>query len=139
MKANKGYRIAQYEQCLPEGATIEEVRYHAKSGMKVNYVIGTVNAATKEVEPKITSDYLKDNITELSHFSTYSTNNSNGNENMRISLAACNGSIINPGETWSFNDCTGNSNLESLGYQSAHVIEDGKKLRVCKKCGKSFE
>lgn len=43
MKTNKGYRIAQYEQCLPEGATIEEVRYHAKTGMKVNYVIGTVN------------------------------------------------------------------------------------------------
>lgn len=89
-------------------------------------VTGTVNAATKEVEPKITSDYLKDNITELSHFSTYSTNNSNGNENMRISLAACNGSIINPGETWSFNDCTGNSNLTENGYLPAGVIVQGR-------------
>ena len=89
-------------------------------------ITGTVNAATKEVEPKITADYLKANITELSHFSTYSTNNSNGNENMRISLAACDGSIIDPGETWSFNDCTGNSNLEENGYLPAGVIVQGR-------------
>ena len=38
----KGYRIAQYEQALPSGATIDEVRYHAKTGQRVNYVIGTV-------------------------------------------------------------------------------------------------
>jgi len=38
----KGYRIAQYEQALPAGATIDEVRYHAKTGQRVNYVIGTV-------------------------------------------------------------------------------------------------
>ena len=62
MKTNKGYHIAQYEQCLPEGATIEEVRYHAKSGMKVNYVIGTVNvlglhaAASADTVIKVTWD-----------------------------------------------------------------------------------
>ncbi len=39
---NKGYKIAQYEQNLPAGAVIDEVRYKAKGGQKVNYVIGTV-------------------------------------------------------------------------------------------------
>ena len=38
----KGYRIAQYEQNLPAGAVIDEVRYTAKGGQQVNYVIGTV-------------------------------------------------------------------------------------------------
>lgn len=38
----KGYRIAQYEQNLPSGAVIDEVRYKAKGGQRVNYVIGTV-------------------------------------------------------------------------------------------------
>ena len=42
MNKQKGYRIAQYEQALPSEATIEEVRYYAKTGLRVNYVIGTV-------------------------------------------------------------------------------------------------
>lgn len=37
-----GYSIAQYEQNLPSGAVIDEVRYKAKGGQRVNYVIGTV-------------------------------------------------------------------------------------------------
>lgn len=87
---------------------------------------GTVTAKITEVDPDYTESYLKENITKLSSFSTYSTNNSNGNENMRVSLAACNGSIINPGETWSFNECTGDSNLESNGYLPAGVIIQGR-------------
>ena len=49
-----------------------------------------------------------------------------GTSNMAVSLEACNGSIIDPGEQWSFNECTGDSNLESNGYKSAHVISEGK-------------
>lgn len=37
-----GYRIAQYEQNLPAGAVIDEVRYKAIGGQRVNYIIGTV-------------------------------------------------------------------------------------------------
>ena len=89
-------------------------------------ISGTVDATVKEVDPEITASYLKENIKKLSSFSTISTNNSNGNENMRVSLAACNGSIIEPGATWSFNDHTGNSNLESNGYKPAGVIVEGR-------------
>ena len=38
----RGYRIEQYEQAKPEGAVFDEVRYKAKGGLRVNYVIGTV-------------------------------------------------------------------------------------------------
>ena len=69
---------------------------------------------------------MQNNIVKLSSFSTESSNNDNGNHNMKISLKACNGSVIEPGETWSFNDCTGDSNLESNGYKEAGVIVDGK-------------
>lgn len=37
-----GYRIERYEQAKPEGAVFDEVRYKAKGGLRVNYVIGTV-------------------------------------------------------------------------------------------------
>ena len=88
---------------------------------------GTVKAKIDTIEPSITEDFLASSIVKLSSFSTESTNNDNGNHNMSISLKACNGSIIDPGETWSFNDCTGDSNLESNGYKPAGVIVDGKR------------
>ncbi len=89
-------------------------------------VAGNVVAAVTSVAPKVTEKYLRDNIVLLSSYSTISTNNSNGNENMRVSMNACDSSIIEPGETWSFNDCTGNSNLESNGYLPAGVIVQGR-------------
>lgn len=42
----KSYRIEQYERALPAGAVIDEVRYKAKGGQRVNYVIGTVKVAS---------------------------------------------------------------------------------------------
>lgn len=87
---------------------------------------GTIDAVVNSVEPKLTVKYLESHIVKLSEFSTYSTNNANGDENMRISLAACNNSIIEPGATWSFNECTGDSNLESNGYKPAGVIVEGR-------------
>jgi len=87
---------------------------------------GSITAAGDELKPKYTAAYLKKNIKLLGSYSTYSTNNDNGNENMRVSLKACNNSIIKPGETWSFNDHTGDSNLESNGYKPAGVITQGR-------------
>jgi hypothetical protein len=46
MEKKQGYRIAQYEQNLPEGCRIDEVRYNAKGGQRVNYVIGTAKVRT---------------------------------------------------------------------------------------------
>ena len=83
-------------------------------------------ADVEKTDAKITIDDLKKNIVLLSTYETVSTNTENGTENMRVSLKACNGSVIEPGATWSFNKCTGNSNLESLGYKPAGVISNGK-------------
>lgn len=87
---------------------------------------GEAEAKIDDIAPDMTVDYLSSHIKKLASFSTISTNNSNGNENMRVSMKACNGSIIDPGETWSFNDCTGDSNLESNGYKPAGVLIQGR-------------
>ena len=87
---------------------------------------GTVEAKLDPIEPEITAQYLENNIVKLSSFSTTSSNNDNGNENMRISLKSCNGSIIDPGAVWSFNGRTGDSNLESNGYKPAGVLIEGR-------------
>ncbi len=83
-------------------------------------------ADIETVEADITVDDLKKNIVKLATYETVSTNTANGTSNMKTSLEACNGSVIEPGETWSFNSCTGDSNLESNGYKPAHVISEGK-------------
>lgn len=86
----------------------------------------TVEAIVSEVEPERKFESLDGNIKLISTYSTWSTNTADGNHNMMIALEACNGSVINPGEVWSFNACTGNSNLTSLGYRPATVIVNGK-------------
>ena len=86
----------------------------------------TVTAKINEIQPSLTYDDLNGKITLLSSFETYSTNTADGNHNMALALDSCNGSVIGPGEVWSFNDCTGNSNLTSLGYRPATVIIGGE-------------
>lgn len=83
-------------------------------------------AEVENVKADITVDDLKKNIVKLATYETVSTNTANGTANMETALKACNGSIIQPGEAWSFNECTGDSNLESNGYKAAHVISEGK-------------
>lgn len=86
----------------------------------------TIKAKVDTIQPKLTYDDLDGKIELLSSFTTYSTNTEDGNHNMALALASCNGSVIAPGETWSFNACTGNSNLTSLGYRYATVIIGGE-------------
>lgn len=83
-------------------------------------------ANIEDVKAKIQIDDLKKNIKKLASYQTVSTNNANGTSNMKVSLKACNGSVIEPGATWSFNKCTGDSNLESNGYKPAGVISEGQ-------------
>ena len=89
----------------------------------------TIKAKTEATKAEVSVDFLKKNIKKLSTYETYSNNTENGTSNMKVSLEACNGSIIDPGEQWSFNECTGDSNLESNGYKSANVISEGKVIQ----------
>lgn len=42
----EGYRIADFEQALPEGAVIDEVVYQSKAGQRVKYAHGQVQDVT---------------------------------------------------------------------------------------------
>ena len=86
----------------------------------------TVEGVVDVVKPKVSRDQLDGNMKLIATHSTYSTNNANGNHNMKTALEACDGSVIMPGEVWSFNACTGDSNLTSNGYLPATVIIGGK-------------
>ncbi len=100
----------------------EQIKSVTASGAEKYRIVADV----EKTQAKIGIEDLKNNIVKLSSYETVSYNTANGTSNMKVSLAACNGSVIEPGATWSFNDCTGNSNLESNGYKPAGVIENGK-------------
>ena len=83
--------------------------------------------AAKSIEsvPLLNMADVKQATKLIGKFSTISSNSANANSNMATALAAINGTILEPGETISFNDCTGNSNLMSNGYLPAGVISQG--------------
>ncbi len=85
-----------------------------------------VKAKVAEIIPEITVKDLQENIVGLATASSVSQNTANGTHNMKVALKACNGSVVEPGAIWSFNDCTGDSNLESNGYKKAAVISEKK-------------
>lgn len=93
-------------------------------GSGKNY--SAIEADGEELKAEVTKDFLKKNIVKLATYKTISYNSIDGTENMRVSLEACSGSIIDPNEIWSFNECTGDSNKTENGYKPAGVISEGK-------------
>lgn len=85
----------------------------------------SVTAEMKVTKPAVTQEQIDGNVTLLATYTTHSTSSSNSEHNMKVAADACTGSVIQPGETWSFNGCTGNSNLTSLGYVESTVIMNG--------------
>lgn len=86
----------------------------------------TLQVVANEVAPTLTVADMQPYVQEICSFSTRSTNTAAGNTNMALALSFCNGTIVNPGETFSFCQTTGNSTNGSLGYVKAGVILNGK-------------
>ena len=114
-KGSNGYQLDQADLTHKISAFI-------KSGEKN----GDINAKVKTLKPEITVDDLKEKIVGLSTATSVSYNTEDGTTNMAVALKACNGSVIEPGAIWSFNEQTGDSNDPSNGYKKATVINDRK-------------
>lgn len=85
----------------------------------------------KFVEPKITTSTYKANLfkdtlsTFRTKFSVSGTNNANRGVNIRLASTKINGTILLPGEIFSFNDVVGPRTAEK-GYKVAHAYQNGK-------------
>ena len=75
-----------------------------------------------ETQPKTTVEDVKNHTVKLSEYTTYSTNTENGTHNMALSLAAANGTVLKPGDIFSFNGTTGDTTTGALGYLPATGI-----------------
>ena len=88
-------------------------------------VSGTIATEQTVTKPKLKMEDVKKATFLVGNFSTITTNVYNSNYNMEVALKATNGTIVESGKEFSFNKCTGDSNLTSNGYVGSTVIENG--------------
>lgn len=89
---------------------------------------GTVEIPAETIPFDVTEAHLKNRMQEIGTYETVSTNTADGNHNMQLAMDAINGVILEPGETFSFNDTTGDTTTGALGYRKAVAISGGKKV-----------
>ncbi|MCR4707418.1 MAG: VanW family protein [Clostridiales bacterium] len=83
-----------------------------------------VEGAMEPVMPEIRLSDLDGRFGMISTFTTETTTDRDRNTNIRISSEALNGRVVQPGDTLSFNSCTGKRTYEK-GYREAHAIVGG--------------
>lgn len=76
------------------------------------------------VKPALTLDMLEGHFGRISCYTTKTTKDRDRNTNIDLSAQALNGRIVLPGETLSFNQCTGKRTGEK-GYREAGAIAGG--------------
>lgn len=74
--------------------------------------------------PTITKEALASRVGLIASYTTETTKDKNRNTNIRLSAEAINGKVVLPGETLSFNQCTGERTSEK-GYREAGAIAGG--------------
>ncbi len=86
---------------------------------------GNVEAKTTKTDPEVTVDMLDQKYGLISSYSTESTNTENGNHNMALAADKINGTVLQPGEQFSFNDTVGDSTTAESGFLPANGIVGG--------------
>ncbi len=76
------------------------------------------------VKPNVQLSDLEGRFGKISSFTTTTTKDRDRNTNISLSASALNGRVVMPGETMSFNDCTG-QRTGAKGYREAGAIAGG--------------
>lgn len=84
----------------------------------------TVTAAVNTVQPEYSEDAARERYEKLSTFTTKTTANKNRNENIKLAAQALNGTIVYPGQEFSFNETVG-ERTEKKGYKGAAAYNNG--------------
>ena len=86
-----------------------------------------VTFSPEVVVADVTKTELMNSFRRISGFTTQTTNNANRNTNIRLSCEAISGVMVAPGETFSFNQATG-ERTSAKGYLSATAISGGQNI-----------
>lgn len=85
---------------------------------------GTIFMETAKTLPNVTKTELMNNFCLVSKYYTTTTSNTNRNINIDLACQAVSGTVVMPGETFSFNQATGERTYEK-GYREAAAIQGG--------------
>lgn len=91
---------------------------------------GDVQAAFLETSPTMTKEYLTKYFTLMGSYSSVSTNTENGNSNMRLALSHVNGTVLEPGQVFSYNDTIGDSTDPNNGWLPAGGLAGGQLVQM---------
>ena len=93
-----------------------------EQGKIINFKLTSTEPEVKIQD--ITKDIYKDELG--SYTSSYSNSDSNRASNVALAARMLNGTIVMPGETFSFNEVMGDCGLSSRGFKPAAVFKAGK-------------
>ena len=85
----------------------------------------TLYITPETVPAAVTRSALQSRLGMISTFTTETTSNANRNTNIRLSAEAIHGYRVNPGDSFSFNNATG-QRTERKGYKPAAAISGGQ-------------
>lgn len=84
-----------------------------------------IQAEVNESQPELSAANAKEQYKTLSTFTTETTANEKRNTNVKLAARAINGTIVQPGEEFSFNKVVGQRTAEK-GYQEAAAYSGGE-------------
>ncbi len=84
-----------------------------------------LTAVMNPVEPEFSEETAKEKYKTIGTFTTKTTSNSKRNTNVKLSAEAINGTILQPGEEFSFNE-TVRQRTEAKGYKGAAAYNNGE-------------
>ena len=84
-----------------------------------------ITATGNSVAPDISAASAKEKYKTISSFTTTTTANQNRNTNVRLAAEAINGTVIKPGQEFSFNGTVG-QRTEAKGYKGAAAYNNGE-------------
>lgn len=84
-----------------------------------------LTASMNKVEPEFSEETAKEKYKTISSFTTKTTSNSKRNTNVKLSAEAINGTVLQPGEEFSFNETVG-QRTEAKGYKGAAAYNNGE-------------
>lgn len=87
----------------------------------------SITAEPEKLLAQVTKAELMNSFRQIASYTTDTTSNANRNVNVELSARAINGTTVNPGETFSFNQATGQRTAEK-GYREAAAISGGQSV-----------
>ena len=95
------------------------------SALNEKHFDAVITATVNTVEPEFSESTAREKYKTVSTVTTKTTANAKRNTNVRLAAKAINGTVLQPGETFSFNKTVG-ERTEAKGYQEAGAYSNGE-------------